>query len=559
MLKTILISISLIAVSFIFSCKRHPARESADLVLMGGNVVTMNPSAPRAQAVAVLNGKIIAVGSDEDIKALKGPTTVSFNMKGRTILPGFIDAHAHILDVGKASRQIDLRGLAGILEMREKLAVKIAGAKPGDWIEGGGWDQNDWEVKAFPSRKDIDAVSPENPVVLRRIDGHAALLNSLALEKAGIKKDTAEPAGGKIMKDAAGEPTGILLDAALGLAENAIPQASVDQMKADAVSAAIECLAAGLTTVHDAGVSRRTVTIYRELAAAGLLKLRIYAMIDAPGPDADETIKEGPLLDPRITVRTLKFHADGALGSRGAALIEPYSDDAKNTGLVTLDENAALDAMTRGIKTGFQIATHAIGDRANRLVLDLYRRALAAAPEVEDPRLRIEHAQALALADIPRFNALGVTASMQPTHCTSDMPWAGVRLGPERLKGAYAWKSLLDAGVRICGGSDAPVESVKPLWGIYAAVTRQDHDGLPAGGWQPQERLSIDEALRLFTTDAAYASFEEKTKGSIEPGKSADLTVLSKDITKAPPSDILKTEVLMTIVGGEIAYMTAGF
>ena len=533
-------------------------KKQADMVLLNGNVITMNPKEPSVEAIAITGDKIVKVGSNKDVKKLIGPQTKVIDLKGKTVTPGFIDAHLHFISLGNTKKILNLVGTTSKEEIIQIIANKISKEGEGKWIFGRGWDQNDWPIKEFPTRWDLDPISPKNPVILRRIDGHALWVNSLVLEKAGITKETLEPEGGKIIRDSkTGEPTGILIDEAMSLVEKIVPSSTYEERKEMAILASEECSSLGLTTVHDAGVDLETIKIYKELINENKLTVRLYVMLGWPGNAINEYFKKGPEIgygNNFLTIRSIKMFADGALGSRGAALFEPYSDDPTNTGLITFDPDKAFEIMKKALEKGFQVCVHAIGDRANRLVLDLFEKAFKSVPQVKDHRFRIEHAQVLTKEDIPKFAELKVIPSMQPTHATSDMYWAEDRLGPERVKWAYAWKSLLNTGIRIAGGSDAPVESANPLWGIYAACTRQDHKGWPEGGWHPEQKVSRYEALKMFTIDAAYAGFEEKIKGSIEEGKLADIIVLSRDILNIPAKEILDTQVEMTIVGGKIVY-----
>jgi predicted amidohydrolase YtcJ len=548
----------------LLGCGSGPG-ESPDLVLAGGNVVTMDGARPRAQAVAVKADRIVAVGSDAELRRSAGAATRIVELAGRTVVPGMIDAHTHFLSIGARRMQIDASTAKDKSEIVRMVAERAAQAKPGEWIVGRGWDQNNWPGKAFPTRADLDAAAGGHPVYLGRVDGHAAWVNSTALAIAGIRKNTPDPAGGQIIRDRTGEPTGVLVDNAFRIVSQHVPPLTKEQRKQAVRYAIEECLAAGLTGVHEAGGVREDIELYEEMMKAGEFDLRIYEFVRWPVDEQqlphsyeslDYYLAKGPqagLYDNRLTIRGIKMSLDGALGSRGAAFLEPYADDPGNRGVLRLTESEVHDTIVRGLKAGFQIAVHAIGDRANRIVLDVMERALRES-HAADARLRVEHAQVLDPADLPRFAKLGIIPSMQPTHCTTDMHWISDRIGDQRSRLAYAWRSLLDTGVRIPGGSDAPVESVAPLPGIYAAVTRRDRAGWPEGGWHPEQTLRIDEALRMFTIDAAYAAFEENIKGSISPGKLADLAVLSRDITAIPAPEILNTSVDMTILGGRIVF-----
>ncbi len=553
-----------LAIALLPGCAAPPA-EQADLALVGANVVTMNEKSPLAEAVAIKGDRILAVGSNEAIRRHIGADTEVLDLAGKTVVPGMIDSHVHFLGLGSRLLQLDARNVRDKDEILERVAAASSHAGPGEWIQGRGWDQNRWSVKEFPTKEELDAVSSKNPVFLGRVDGHAAWVNSRALEIAGITKETPDPPGGRIIRYANGEPAGTLVDNAFRLVSQHIPPLSEEQRRRAVELAVEECLAAGLTGVHEAGGFREDIELYERMMDEDAFDLRIFEFLRWPTdeqklPHTYETLDyyldKGPqvgLHGNRLTIGGIKMSVDGALGSRGAAFLEPYSDDPDNKGVLRLSEDEIYQTILRGLRAGFQVTTHAIGDRANRIVLDAMERALTETG-AKDARLRIEHAQILAPEDVPRFAKLGIIPSMQPTHCTSDMHWAEDRIGKERTRYAYAWKSLLDTGVRIPGGSDAPVESVAPLRGIYAAVTRQDEEGWPEGGWHPEQRVSREQALRMFTIDAAYSVFEEDLKGSLEPGKLADMVVLSKDILSIPAKEILSTEVETTILGGKIVF-----
>lgn len=531
------------------------AERPADLVLSGGNVVTLDPTRPQATAVAVRAGRVVALGSDAEMKPLLGPATRQIDLKGRTVLPGLTDAHVHVMGLGQARESLDLVGAQSLEEALRRVAEKVKTLPPGEWLLGRGWDQNDWPEKRFPTAAALDRVTGDHAAYLVRVDGHAGWVNSKALALAGVDKSTADPAGGRIIRNDDGAPAGVLVDAAQGLVGAKIPPASRETRKRRLRLGLQAAAEAGLTSVHDAGVDLDEVALYKELLAEKALPIRVYVMLRGP----QEFLARGGALKPelglgdgRLTVRAIKAVADGALGSRGALLLEPYSDEPGVRGLLTLDQADFGQLLDRAVARGFQVATHAIGDAANRLVLDAYQKALGGNGAAR--RFRVEHAQVLAPSDVPRFKSLGVVPSMQPTHCTSDMYWAEDRLGAERGQGAYLWKTFLKQGVPVAGGSDAPVESIAVLPGIHAAITRQDAKSWPPGGWHPEERVTALEAVQMFAKDAAFAAFEEADRGSIAPGKRADFTVLTRDVTVIPPADILKTEVALTIVGGEVAY-----
>jgi len=531
------------------------ANPPADLILTGGRVYTVNPAQPTADAVAVFGGRILFVGSADSALSLRGPATRLIDLGGEIVLPGLIDAHTHLIGSGKFLSQLDLIGIQSPQQIRQMVLEKQKSVPSGKWIEGRGWDQNGWKGKQFPSWRDLQGTDA-NPVYLRRVDGHAVWINKTAMQICGITRATPDPAGGRIVRDSAGEPAGIFIDNAEDLIVAHMPKPSREDQIAWAKTAIAEFNRLGLVGVHDAGADSMALEVCRQLYRDTLLTLRVYAMLSPLDSSFfARQMQQGPSIeaDGRLVIAAVKLYADGALGSRGAALLAPYSDDPGNQGLLVNRPEYLYDVAKLAVTHGFQVCTHAIGDAGVRTALDVYERVLRdAAPP--DPRLRIEHSQVIAPSDIPRFAALGVIPSMQPTHATSDMPWAEDRLGPERIKGAYAWRTLLNQGARIPFGSDSPVESANPLWGIYAAVTRQDRQGSPAGGWQPQERLTVAEALRGFTIDAAYAEFSDWMRGSIEVGKAADFTILDKDICTLPADSILATHVVSTILAGKVVY-----
>jgi predicted amidohydrolase YtcJ len=539
------------------------AAEPADLVLRNAVVHTVDPSRPRAQAVAVRGNRIVAVGSNADVQPFAGSRTRVLDLAGRTVVPGFDDSHAHFLGIGFARLDVDLVGTRSYAEVLERVAAALKGRRPGEWVRGRGWHEGKWDapapgaVRGFPTHAALSAISPDNPVVLERADGHASLANARAMALAGVSRETRAPAGGEIIHDAEGDPTGVFVDNAQGLVEP--PERSPDEVRRAIGLATDECLAKGVTSLTDAGAGTDVLALYREAIAAGKLHTRLDVM--AAGLPTMRALGRPEIGPPGsfLTVRAVKLYADGALGSRGAALLEPYSDDPGNSGLLVTPPGEILEASRFALAHGFQVGTHAIGDRANRIVLDAYEKALAEHPEVKDARFRIEHAQVLDAADIPRFGKLGVLVAFQGIHCPSDRPWAPKRLGEARVKeGAYAWRKLLDAGARLMNGTDAPVEDVSPIQNFHATVTRQDANGQPPGGFDPDQKLTRAEALRTMTLDAAYGSFAEAEKGSIEVGKLADLVVLSQDILSVPDDALMKTEVLATIVDGKVLYEKPG-
>lgn len=536
------------------------ARAQADLVVHGARIYTVDDERPQAEAMAVRDGRILMVGSDADVLGAY-PDAARLDVQGQTVLPGLIDAHAHLMGLGETLMQVDLVGAASKADVLERLRAFAATLPEEAWLTGRGWDQNDWPEQRFPTRADLDAAFPERPVWLVRVDGHAAWANTAALRAAGLDRirQAADPEGGRIVRDAQGDPTGVFVDAAMELVGQAVPPMTEEQAE-DALRRALEQTARyGLTGVHDAGADLTTIRRYRAAINAGRFPLRVYAMIGGLGATFDHYCAEGPLYDyeGRLSVRSIKFYIDGALGSRGAALLTPYSDDPDNRGLLFVEPDTFQARVRRAMECGLQVNTHAIGDRGNRVVLDAYEAALQATGETVG-RHRIEHAQIVAPDDLPRFADLDVIASVQPTHATSDMPWAEERLGPERLRGAYAWRTLLDSGARLALGSDFPVEHVDPLLGFYAAVARQDHQGDPKGGWLPEERVTREEALRGFTLDAAYASFMEDEVGSLSPGKRADFVVLDRDVMTVSVPQILEAEVVATYLDGQAVYQRNG-
>lgn len=528
----------------------------ADLLLYNGSIYTVDRHFTVAEAVAVRGDRIVEVGKTEDLLG-KFEAKSTIDLRGKPVFPGFIDAHAHFLSLGLSLFTLDLVGTTSSDRIAAMVRDGVRQSKPGRWIRGRGWDQNDWPVKKFPTHEVLDAVAPDNPVYLGRIDGHAVWVNQRVMVMAGITKETRDPAGGRIVRDARGNPTGVFIDNAIDLITPVVPAYSVEELREAGALAARTCAQFGLTSVQDMGADLEDIQVLKELAAEKDFPVRLYVAVEGSNTLAWNFYRQHGVeiapADSKLTVRALKLYADGALGSRGAALIEPYSDDPGNRGLTRTSEEELYRRCMEALDGGFQVLTHAIGDRANHIVLNVYERVLKEKPR-KDHRFRVEHVQVLHPNDIPRFRELGILPSMQPTHCTSDMYWATDRLGSERVKGAYAWRSLLNTGVIIPGGSDFPVEHPNPLWGVYAAVTRQDHRGWPEGGWYPEERMTVAEAIRSFTIWAAYGAFEDGIKGSIESGKLADLVVLSKDIVSLAPKEILTTEVLMTMVGGKWVY-----
>ena len=525
-------------------------------VLTAARIHTMDGTQPLAQAMAYdASGKILAVGSTGELQA-RYPQARRLDVGSATVVPGLIDAHAHVGGLGFAMMSADLVGTASKAEVLARLRENAKGLKPGEWLVGRGWDQNDWPEKTFPNAADLDAAFPDRPVWLSRIDGHAGWANSAAMR--AVKRDLAgswQPDGGSIQRDAAGKPNGIFIDNAMLLLEEARPASSEATAERALVLGMQAAVAHGLTGVHDAGISLDELHRYQRLADRGAMPLRIYAMADGNAAALESLCANGLYrhASGRLQMRAVKLYADGALGSRGAAMLEDYSDDHGNRGLLLMSAQELADASAKAKRCGVQAATHAIGDRGNRLTLDTYAQALGT-DATGDHRWRVEHAQILAAADLQRFAWLGVIASMQPTHATSDMPWAQARVGAQRIVGAYAWRQLRDSGARLAFGSDFPVESVDPRLGLYSAVSRADGEGKPAGGWMPQEKLTAYEALRAFTLDAAYAGFAESELGSLAPGKRADFVVLAQDPLAVPDAALKALTVLATYVDGKAVY-----
>lgn len=527
----------------------------ADVVFVGGDVWTNDPARPKVDAIAITNAHIAAVGTAGELAPWIGPTTVVIELGGRTLTPGLVDAHAHLHGLGHWSSMVSLRGAKSEADAVARVVAAPGPAQGGDeWVQGRGWDQNLWSPQAFPTKASLDAALPGRPIVLRRVDGHAMWVSAKTLAVAGITKATPDPAGGRIVRDAQGEPTGVLVDAAMDLVAAKIPADTAAQTEAKILAAQEMALTAGLTEIHDMGVTDEIVRAYRALDASGRLQLRVVAYLDGEkAKDATFFDGKAPDHDPdgtrRFAVVGVKLYADGALGSRGAALLAPYADEPSQSGLVVTPPETLTAVAKAALAGGWQVATHAIGDRGNRITLDAYE---AAGVTGKDARFRLEHAQVLALDDLPRLGKLGVIASMQPTHATSDMGWAEARVGPERIKGAYAWRSLLNAGAHLAFGSDFPVEEVSPLYGLWSATSRQDLDGKPEGGWRPEEKLTLEEAVAAFTSGAAYAVHQEAHRGRLAVGYVADLTIFDRPLLDGPA--LRENTAWMTIVNGQVAF-----
>jgi predicted amidohydrolase YtcJ len=541
---------SLIVLAVAGSLPAHAAT-----LIDNANGYTLNTKGDLVQFTAIAfddAGRIIAVGASADVAA-KAPQAKRIDMKGRTMLPGLIDAHGHVFGLGQQLTQLDLfnsTSLAGAL----KSIGEYAGANPEHpWLRGRGWNQENWKLGRFPTAAELDAVVSDRPVWLERVDGHAGWANSRALALAGITKATPDPVGGKIVRDANGEATGVLVDTAQDLLTKVLPPQTEAESRTMLDRALSELARVGLTSVHDAGVDVTQDRLYRAYADAGKLTTRVYGMIGGAGADFDVLAKSGPLNDygnGMYALRAVKLYSDGALGSRGAALIKPYSDDAHSHGLLFFKSGQMDTMMTKAMRRGYQVNVHAIGDAGNKQILDIYQKEVSATKSSAQ-RHRIEHAQVVQPGDIPRFKSIGIIPSMQPTHATSDKNMAETRVGPERIKGAYAWRTFLHQGSRIACGSDFPVEAPNPFFGLHAAVTRQDAQGQPVAGWYPNQAMSLKEAFRCFTLDAAYAGHREDSLGSLETGKQADFIIIDQDLFKMPTYDIHKTGVLETWVAGK--------
>ncbi len=527
---------------------------TADLIFQNANIYTAAEKEPRAEAIAIKGEHILFVGSDEDVQEFAAESTRVIDLDGKTVLPGLTDAHYHIFGVGEREMTLNLEGTRTREAFLEKIKERAAKIPPNEWITGRGWIETFWTPPEFPTAADLDRVAPNNPVFLTRADGHAAIANTAALRIAEITNETPNPFGGEILKKD-GTPTGMLLDHAKELVEKRVPGSSAAEKEKALLLGAERSVKLGWCEIQNPGSDLAEIGIMRKLIEADKVKLRIYNAVSGPGEAANRLLAEGATIGKHFTQRAIKCYADGALGSRGAALLEKYSD-ADTAGFLVNKEEDLARVYEKALRAGIQIETHAIGDRANRLVLDLYEKAFKAIPpnerKVREPRWRIEHSQILSPQDIPRFAQLGVIPSMQPSHAISDLFFAPARLGQERLAGAYAWQTLLKSGAIIPGGSDAPVERGEPMIEFYAAVARKSVDGFTGEGWHPEQALTREQALKMFTAWPAFAAFEEKEKGSIEAGKLADLTILSADIMKIPEAEILKTRCLMTVIGGEI-------
>ncbi|MCG8319466.1 MAG: amidohydrolase [Cytophagales bacterium] len=566
----IILYISLVIVGI--SCK-DAGHEVADLVIKNGNIYTVNSASPKAGAVAVTGGVIVDVGANETIDRWIGKDTEVIDLQGKTMTPGLIEGHGHFLGMGQAKLNLELLDVTSYEQLAERVAEAVEEASPGEWILGRGWHQSKWDsisgtvVKGFQTHEMLSAVSPDNPVFLRHASGHAGFANAKAMEIAGVgllakeslsKEDTH---GGEIIRDEQGNPTGIFNETAMGLIGKHIPDADVGKDRRAMELAIQECLENGITSFQDAGAGRNQIKLARDFLDEGKLRVRLWMMVSSRDTTLlNEWYARGPeigLGDNFLTIRAIKIHADGALGSRGAWLLAEYADRSGHFGHETTPMQFVYEVAKKGLKHGFQVCTHAIGDRTNREVLDMYEKAFKENPEAaRDARYRIEHAQHLHPADIPRFGELGVIPAMQAIHMSSDRPWAIDRLGEKRIiDGAYVWQKLLQSGAVIVNGTDVPVEPIDPIASFYASISRKTLKGEPEEGYEPDQKMTRAQALKSYTLDAAYGAFEENIKGSVEPGKVADFTVYSQDLMQVPENEVLETRIDMTIVNGKIEYI----
>lgn len=554
---------------FTWACKSGP-ENPADQVFINGIIYTVDEANPKAQAVAVKDGLILAVGTSEEIQAYIGKSTEVIDLQGKTMTPGLIESHAHLMGIGYNKLEIDLMYVKTYDELIEKVAEAAAKAKPGDWITGRGWHQDKWlqmpdkTVKGFQTHDALSEVTPNNPVYLAHASGHASFVNKKAMELAGItplrsEKPTQEVEGGEVLRDDLGNPTGVLVERASGLVASLIPEETPERAEEALTLALKELAEKGITSFHDAGSGQDVIDLVQKFKNENKLTARMYIMLTGRQPELlDAWYQKGPMIDSAdhfVTVRSIKLNCDGALGPWGAWLLEDYADKPGHRGHETLPMSVVTEVSERAIPLGFQVCAHAIGDRANQEILDRFEAALAKNPEAKDHRFRIEHAQHLHPDDIPRFGQLGVIAAMQAIHLSSDRPWAIDRLGEKRIiDGAYVWQTLMKTGAVVTNGTDAPVEPVDPIPSFFASVSRKTLQGLPEGGYEGEQKMTREQALKSYTLDGAFAEFEEDFKGSIEVGKAADFTIYDKDIMKIPENDILNAKVEMTVVGGKVVF-----
>lgn len=533
-------------------------KKAADLIVVNGDIYrgtsagSSGAASHRAQALAVSHGKIIAAGSNADVEKLKGPNTRVIDLGGHFVMPGFNDAHVHLSSAGFEKLNVDLVGSKSLDEMKQRIADRVKAAAPGEWIKGEGWDHTLWAEQKTPTRQDIDSVTGDHPGIFTRVDGHIAVANTAALKAAGITAQTAAPQGGKIDHDEKGEPTGILRETAMGLVQSKIPPPSPAQRRKALELALKDAARSGITSAQDFS-DWQDFLMYEQLEKEGKLTLRIaeWLPFDLPVEKLKQMRAHHPASDPMLHTTMLKGFMDGSLGSRTAAMLAPYSDDPKNSGIPRYDQEKLNRMAVERSKAGFQLGFHAIGDRGTHMALEAFALAEKESPK-RDFRFRIEHAQVVAPEDFQEFKKLGVIASMQPNHLLTDMNWAEAHIGPERAKYSYAWKRFLDEGVPLAFGTDYPVEPITPFRGLYCAVTRKNEAGTKE--YFPEQKLNIDQAIAAYTRGAAYAEFAEHEKGVLAPGMLADFVVLDRDITKVDPPEILKTKVMRTVVGGKTVY-----
>lgn len=557
------------------ACSTNTEQNVADSIYYNGTIYTVDSLNSIVEAVAVKKGNILATGALEEISKYRGDSTKMIDLKGHTMTPGLIESHGHFMGMGMNKLEVDLLNTASFEEVLERVSEAVSKSKPGEWIIGRGWHQSKWDsiptpvYKGFPVHNRLSAISPDNPVYLDHASGHAGFANAAAMKIAGVnqlsvEKLQQETVGGEIIRDELGNPTGIFTEMAQDLITSRIPKPDKEKNYKALLMAVNNCQKNGITSFVDAGISQSTIDLYKEAIANGDLGVRLYAMLSGSSPELlADWYKKGPEIDTSnylLTIRSIKLYSDGALGSRGAWLIEDYSDRPGFRGnqLMPIEEIAKISV--QGLEHGFQVCTHAIGDMANRQVLDSYENAFKLHPEIKDPRFRIEHAQHIDPADIPRFAQLHVIPAMQAIHMSSDRPWAIDRLGEKRIKeGAYMWQSLLKSGAVVVNGTDVPVEPINPIACFYASVTRKTLKGTPEGGYEPEERMTREQALRTYTINGAYGEFSEKIKGSIEAGKLADFTILSQDILHVDENKILDTKVVMTVLGGNAVYVSENY
>lgn len=563
------ILLSILAIFGLLSCQNQ--EETADLIIKGGTIYTVNENQPKVEAVAVKGNKILFAGSEEEVVKYQSESTKQIDLAGKTMTPGFIEGHGHFMGLGYNELNVDLLQTKSYDEVIQKVKEAVDAAEPGQWITGRGWHQSKWNempdntINGFPLHHAISEVSPDNPVYLRHASGHAGMANQKAMEIAGVLPLSKESManlnveGGEIFRDEQGNPTGVFNERAMTLITQHIPESTPEKDQKAFELAVKASHRNGITSFHDAGIGRENIQLYRDMKAQGKLDVRMYAMLTGWDKELlEEWYEKGIEVDKDhlLTIRSIKLNCDGALGSRGAWLLEEYTDQPGHFGHETLPMSFVYSTSNKALQTGFQVCSHAIGDRANKEILDRYEKAMKEnADKTENHRFRIEHAQHLHPDDIPRFAELGVIPAMQAVHMSSDRPWAIDRLGEKRIKeGAYMWQALLQSGVPIVNGTDVPVEPIDPLASFYASVSRKTLAGTPEGGYEPDQKMTREQALRSYTLDAAFGAFEEDIKGSIEVGKLADFTIFDQDIMTVPEMEILETKVAMTIFDGRVVY-----